>query len=200
MARNENPPFGRGEYDTADLTNLAGKTWLFEDLDYSTQGAKDQRTNNYVTCMCVKNTSGIALLPKMQVALALTAGNLFKNVDGYARLNTDSPVVGVDEWLPAAGVPNGSYFWVVIDGPCLTITTKVAADLDNISIGERVIAATAAASTYSTTAGRVQPVDYATAATGAALAAQIKNSIGYAMSAKTSANTDSSLLVYFTKW
>lgn len=219
MARDDAPPFGRGEtfYNggTIDTSNLGGgqhigKIWVFEDIDYSTVGVKKLRSSRPVRCMVCRNVSGIALLPKRLANLTIagtgpTSGigpqsgdnrGFLGNVDGYTT-TTAAKGFPIDEWLPAAGVPNNDLFWVVIDGPA-TVLTDLAGGANNpISVGSTVVALTAATS-QATTAGRVYAQDL-TGAT-APLANMIQNALGVAMSAKTTANTNADLLVDVRKW
>jgi hypothetical protein len=218
MARKENPPFGRGEtfygnspIPAIDANNLGGKNfegeiWEFEDVSYAlgSVGAKQVRSNRLVKCMCVRNISGINLLPKRlanltTVAEAEVGQNLpayLGQVDGYA-FATAQRAYPIDEWLPAAGVAPNDLFWIVVEGPATVLTDLAGAANDVFSIGQGVVALTAVTS-QATTAGRVAPVDY-TGAT-AVLANQIQNLIGHALSAATTANTNAGLLVEVGKW
>ncbi len=209
MARNENPPFGRGEtfYNGGTISTTApgglgglefeGKTWVFEDLQYNTPnlvGAKPARTNRDVLCMCVRNVSGVNILPCQLVNLqsAGTDGRYYLGrVDGLAAV-TAQRAYPADEWLPAAGVPNNDMFWVVIKGPA-SVLTPLDAGADNVfTVGEIVVALTAATS-QATTAGRAAP-QVLTGAT-AVLGAQLQGQIGWSLSAATTANTNQKLLI-----
>jgi hypothetical protein len=210
MARDDPPPFGRGEtfYNgaTIDPANLGGsqwegKTWVFEDVDYTpgTAGAKPSRSGRYVKCMAVRNVSGIALLAKRLVTLqtAGTDGRFFLGrVDGYATL-TAAQAYPVDEFLPAAGVPNNDMFWIVVDGPAKVLTDLAGAATNVFAVGGAIVALTAATS-QATTAGRVAPQDL-TGATSI-LGNQIQNKIGYALSARTTGNTNADLLIDVRRW
>jgi hypothetical protein len=206
MARNENPPFSRGEtffnggtVDTTDKSGLEfeGKTWIFEDLQYNTPnlvGAKPARSNRDVKCMIVRNVSGVALLPGQLVNLQTggTDGRYFLGrVDGLAYV-TAQRAYPVDEWLPAAGCPNHDLCWIVVAGPA-SVLTALDGGSDNVfSVGSLVVALTAVTS-QATTAGRVAPQDL-TGATSL-LGKQIQNAIGTALSAATTANTNKQLLI-----
>lgn len=201
----ENPPFPRGgtfynggTIDSNNLggTNLEGSRWYFPDQDLSVAGTRKTRTNRVVTCMIVRNVSGIALLPKRLANLQASGLNFMGRVDGYA---TTTAALGypIDEWLPAAGVPANDLFYIVIDGPATVLTDIAAAAGNVIAVGGVVVALTAVTS-QSTTAGRVSVNDL-TGAT-ALLANQVQNRIGYALSAKTTANTNADLLIDVRKW
>jgi hypothetical protein len=207
MARDEAPPFGRGEtfYNggTIDSNNLGGvqyegKTYRFEDLDYSqTGGIKPARTGRYVDCMVVRNVGAAALLPKRLATFQLTAGSpMVGRVDGYSRL-TSTPAFPVDEFLPAAGVPVNDLFYLVINGPA-TVLTDLAAGANNVfNVGD-VLTSLTAATSGATTAGRVKPQDL-TGATSL-LANEVQNRIGLAMSAKTTSQSNADLLIDVRKW
>lgn len=218
MAKMENPPFPRGDtyygpdrtIDTADLdTKLEGMEWEFEDLDYSVTGAKPSRTGRLVKCRLVRNVSGIPLLPKRCVTYQKSAGNYYKRVDGYSTITADSVAGVVDEWLPTAGVRNNDLFWMVVEGPTECLNDLDAVTGTRIDVGNLLIALTAVTS-QATTAGRVRAVNPTAASTfteltgltvseanttdGTALAIAA-NIIGRALSARTSANTNSGVLV-----
>jgi hypothetical protein len=196
MARNENPPFPRGgtfwggtvptaSADYAGKTDLEGKTWLFEDLDYSVSaGVKPYRTGKYVKCMCVRNVSAAAMLPK-QVVHMKTSGS---GKEFAGQVDTIGATVGqraypVDEFLPAAGVAVNDLFWVVVEGPA-TVTSDTAGTT-TITVGLYVIPG-------SGTAGRVVAQDM-TVAAGTATFAQINGAIGVAITA-TSGNSQDLLI------
>lgn len=207
MAKRENPPFPRGStwydgntIDSNDLggVNLEGTLWEFEDVDLSATGAKSLRTNRPVICMIVRNVAAAALLPKRLVTMKTTSGLTYTGqVDGYADTTAEAPAFPVDEWLPSAGVPVNDLFYVVVEGPAMVLT-DIASGANNVhSIGAYVVALTAATS-GATTAGRVAPQDL-TGAT-AVLGGQILGALGRALSARTTANTNSDLLIDVRAW
>jgi hypothetical protein len=206
MARNENPPFTRGDTwysgDTIDSNNLGGvelegMEWVFEDRNPST-GAR--RTSRPVLCRVVRNVGAAALLPKRIARFAATAGLYGQRVDGYAT-TTAAEGYPVDEYLPTAGVPVNDLFWVVMSGPavCLTSIADMSAD---ISVGGWVVALTAATS-GATTAGRVHPqvlTGSSQATDYAFLASQIQNRIGRALTAQLTTGTAADVLIDCGKW
>lgn len=188
----QNPLFGRGAYDSAsEFSKSVGEQKVFEDRNWTSR-IMTKRTNHPVTCRLVKNSSGIALLPGYLVTFK--AGTNRTEVDGYAR-TTAVDCVPVDEFLPSTGVPDGSYFWVVVKGPALCVMP--ASQAGDIADDAVLVALTAAASTVSTTAGRVNNQDL-TGAT-AVLGGQINGAFGRAMSAKSSSSTNTNILVYVSK-
>lgn len=188
--------------DSSATTSKAieGIVKVFKDLDYSGSGvgARAPRSGGEVTCILVRNTSGISLLPKM--AVVWKSGARGKQVDGYARARPDRAIAGiVDEWLPSTGVANNDYFWLTVKGPTLAITGMAGDETNVISVDDWLVNVTAAASTFSTTAGRVGPQILPTSGetTNITFAASEKAyKFARAMSAKTTANTNANILVY----
>ena len=198
MARNENPPFGRGETyfsgvgaTTTDPQGIIGKEWVFEDNNPNTKAV---RSNKSVRCRAVRNSSGIALLPRRIAQFSLTAGSFSHEVTGYTTTTAQRGYL-IDEFLPATGVANNDVFWIVIEGPAEGITDLATAD--TIAIGDKLVALTAATS-QATTAGRLDQAVFTGATTP--LADQILHYIGHAMSATTSANTNTALLIDVGHW
>ena len=199
MARNENPPFGRGETwfngvgaTTTDPTAVVGKEWLFEDTNPVT---KVVRSNKSVWCRAVRNVSGISLLPRRLVTYKNAVNSWGLEVDGYTTTTAAGPAHPVDEFLPSTGVANNDVFWIVIRGPAECITDL--AQVDDISVGSRVVALTAATS-QATTAGRLDLADFNASTT--TQSNQILNYIGFALSAVTSGNTNNAFLVEVGHW
>jgi hypothetical protein len=103
-----NPPFSRGL--------VLGSTWdhPIEKNEPTVTGASQLLTkrvftdvntrngavlsNEIVTCVAVRNTTGAAVLPGTN-----------QTVSGYVGV--------VDEYLPAAGCPDKEIYWLVVDGP-----------------------------------------------------------------------------------
>lgn len=195
MARNESPPFSRGKtyfngvtIDTSTTpyggTNLEGKEWVFEDTNYG--------TGLYVTCRVVRNVSGAALLPKRLVSFSSTYYG--QRVDGYAT-TTAQVAYPVDELLPTAGVVNNDLFYVVTKGPCLVKTDLAGGASNVIAVGDPLVSLTAATS-GATTSGRIATASFAGATS--VLALPVLNTLGRAMSAATTANTNGDMLTYIT--
>jgi hypothetical protein len=198
-------PRGKTFYNgnTIDSNNLGGvelegMRHTFKDTDPANLAVKGNRggAGREVTAILVRNVSTIALVPGKAVTYA--AGYRQRRVDGYARLTACEVAGVVDDHLPAAGVAVNDLFWLIIDGPVLTKTPLAGGDFAiDIAEGEPVYALTAAAST-STTAGRFQVWN------GTMTAAQgtdgsgtkiILNHFARAMSAKTTGNTDTDILI-----
>lgn len=195
----QEPPIGRGEVmaSTDDGARWEGAIKLFDDIDYSASGVKPLRSNHKVKCLFVLNNTGAALLPKRSVPLSgVAAGRYGKEVaDGYVEEGSGAAGAEqgyvVDEFLPSAGVADGEWFWLVIEGPTLALTS-LAGDAENvISVNDKLVALTAATS-QATTAGRVISSGGATSV----LALDELRHIGRALSAKTTDNTNNDILVY----
>jgi hypothetical protein len=160
---------------------------LVEDVDYSNAPAK--RSNRFVRIRAVRNSSGINLLPERIARYKTTTRNT--EVDGYTTVTAADWAGIVDEWLPAAGAPANTVFYIATHGPS-EVLTDIAA-VDTINEGDFLVALTAATS-QATTAGRVD-LAATTGSTTAVSINQLLNKLGRALSAKTSANTNSSILV-----
>lgn len=205
MARDEAPPFERGATfyngitppDATSGGNLEGKIYVFEDLDLSVTGTKSYRSGRPVKCMVVRNVSGATLLPKRLASLKLSGLNFLGQVDGYATVDAAANCYPIDEWLPAAGVVANDLFYVVVDGPATVITGLANGAGNNIAVGGNVCALTAVTS-QATTAGRIQAQDLSSSAT--TLGNYVQNKIGMAMTARTTNNTDSAILIDVRKW
>lgn len=191
MARNENPPFKRGETfyngSTIDSNNLGGLNYegheyLWEDnTPYSVTG----NSGRFVKTRVVRNVAAIALLPGRLVTEVL--GNSGR-VDGYVRTTAGFFSGVVDEYLPTAGVPVNDLFHMVIEGPTQIRTALAGSEFGAaFAAGDRLVALTAATS-GATTAGRPAAQDL-TGAT-ALLANQIQNCKLVAISAATTGNTN----------
>ena len=195
MARDEAAPFARGEtYANGNLEilnaatgpyglggiNLEGTEFLFE------PNADGQGGTSYgllgpdpngrpIRVKVVRNVSGQALKSKRLVRYQLgTAGvNLETRVDGYTFAVGDVPAGLVDEFLPAAGVPDQDLFYLVIDGP--TIGTSMATGTPAIAHGD-ILVPGAGTSKTTNDGGRLD--SQAISGTAATLANNIQNKVG----------------------
>lgn len=199
MNQGNSIPFGRGEtfykgatIDTANYAGVGveGVQHLFENTDPSST-PPTKRDATPALAEAVRNVSGVALLPKRMVVYQ--AGFEHRRVDGYSRLEAKPAAGVVDDHLPAAGVPNGDIFWLLKRGKFL-IKSNHAADATNLwSVGDRLVAATAANSTATTASGCVGVAVLSGATTP--LSDNILNNIGKALTARTTANTNTDTLV-----
>lgn len=187
--------------DTNNLegVELEGQVKVFEDINWGDTGVKSARSARKVVCMLVRNLSGITLYGKRLVTLNPTTQRITGNADTLAE-----ECFALDEFLPATGVPNGDLCWVVISGPAIVKTPMTGAEFITTSIaaGDILVAlTTSGASTAAgttATAGRLAGVSLTaltTVAQGLAVVQHAVNNIGKAMSAATSGQTNSDLLV-----
>lgn len=129
------PPFNLGQTlgvsSTADGTGVVGEVKVFPDVDPRTGRV---RSNRLKTCIAVRNSSGVALLPKR--AVAFSAGS-YSAVSGYARLTNDTVAGIVDEFLPTSGVAANDVFWVTVAGPTEVFVGQT------VAVGDIIAAVTA---------------------------------------------------------
>ena len=223
MSRGNDQPFSRGEtyYNGGTIPNFAsppngiaitpggfnleGKEYEFED---GSSAADEMNTPGYGTGMYVKvravrNASGFNIKPGQICTFTTTY------VDGSTVVPYGICVGGVtdtlaafgypaDEFLPAAGVPNGDLFYIVVEGPCLL---KLAVSGDVVLVpGQKVVSATGSAASNSSdpNAGTVigqSIIDTTADPTNVLNANQIQNAIGRAMSQASSEATGTETLV-----
>jgi hypothetical protein len=161
MGMQVDPPFGLGQTlgiigandSLVGISGSYGDNWVgavkeFTDVNPTTGQV---RSNRRKVCIAVRNTSGVALLPKRVVRLSGTGTGLFGSADGYASVANEALCGVVDEFLPAGGVAANDVFWVTVDGPT---EVSVALSGSDVAVRDRLSVITSAAST-STTAGRV---------------------------------------------
>lgn len=190
------PPFARGNYSgSGEFAYLEGREFYFED-NSPLSGMAASRTGRLIKCRLVRNVAGFALLPKRLVTFSATAGKYGARVDGYCD-TTAEHAYPVDEYLPAAGVPDQCLFYIVVEGPAVVLTDLAGGANNLIALGGNVVGLTGATS-GATTSGRVAPIDL-TGAT-ALLANQIMNRVGRALTARTTGNTNADILVDVGRW
>ncbi len=236
MAKHENLPFPISttyfDGQTADTTtftatNLEGKEYEVEDLNYvpaTFSATKTLRTAYLKKVRIIRNVSGVGLEGGYLVEpqQSGTDGRFYLGrVNGYSTVGgggaTNNPSYGLDEFLPSAGVANNDLAYVTVEGPFLgnmSLTAGEVLGLGNsiaaatpVSVGDLLLAATAAASTFATTqvstmtCGRLAGLTFAgTTATGITLGLNIIARLGRALSAVTTNQTTGvPLLMYFTK-
>ncbi len=161
------------------------------------------RTTGFVNVgILLRNTAGIALLPKELAQLSRTAGyKMLQECDGYSTTLNNFGVVFVDDQLPAAGVADKDIFWGIVEGPVLGLTSMTGTDQNgDIAVNAPLVAATGT-TTGATTSGRVSNLTVA-AQTAATVAAQIAlGYVGRALSARTTGETNAAILIQASmKW
>lgn len=212
---------------TKEALNLEGKEYLTEDILVSAIGGasfsstKLLRTAYLKRVRIMRNVSGVALQGGYLAAPQEggTDGRYFLGrVNGYSNVGAKDaqqtiPAYGIDEFIPSAGVPNNDLFYATVEGPFLGVSSSTAAEILGISnsgaaqpiqVGDVLYSTTAAASTNTTnlstaTCGRIANFTASTSG-GLTLAFNILNRIGRALSALTTTQTNTSVLMYFTKF
>lgn len=187
-----------GKAQALDTTNAYGSTVVeegqrmdFIDAAPASGGVASSRSGRRLTCLLVRNVSGITLEAKRVVTWQ--AGFRGRRVDGYCKANNENVAGVVDDLIGAQGVPNHDLFWLMVEGPAL-VKTSLAGNAENsFAADARVCALTAANSTGATTAGRITPLVATSNATDALTLAL--NYIGFAMSARTTGQTNTDTLV-----
>lgn len=177
--------------------SIEGTLFEFPDNDPTiVNGARVPRSNRKVLCMLVRNLAAFALEAKRVVKWK--AGGRGKQVDGYCAVTDEACAGVVDEFLGASGCPVNDMCWLTVKGPTL-VKTSLAGNAENVIAADARLGALTGATSGATTAGRV----VAQVFTGATqpLADAITNGFARALSAATTANTNSDLLIdtYFLK-
>lgn len=184
--------------ETADATSnqaLLGTTYSCGDYD-PTATTPTKRLGITNILMVVRNASGVALLPKMCVQWK--TGKTFQEVVGYttnAGLDGGSFAGVVDEFLPSTGAPANAIFYILVDGISLCLTSATAGIESSIAEWAYLHTVTAAASTTSTTAGRVMAMTNNFVGLSEAKIGNLAvNTFIMALSAKTTAQTNNAIL------
>lgn len=199
-------PFGPGQtFDdletdtdltTAALASLEGHEFEVEDYEAVSGATPVARRTGFVRrYRVVRNVSGVSLVAgstsPLLVEFATTAGNYGRRIIGY-NATLARKCYPIDDRLTAT-VTNNYLFLICVGGPHLCQTHPVGDGTNVIAVGEKIVGETAAASTFSTTAGRIVPITLSGATT--ALASQIMGYVGHALTARTTANTNTNTLV-----
>lgn len=197
------PPFELGETlkGTADDgTTLINDHWLGQVFEFPAKDAigskpADQlgrRCGRTVKAMAVRNVSGTTLYGKRLCLLdAATAGlgasqstGGYFTTKGYTTETGQAHVAVIDEFIATSGVADDDIFWAILEGP-VTVKMQTTAAGSNVAAGGALIAGTGAATSGNSTAGGV-------GTTSAPLVTQL---IGYALSARTTADTGADCLM-----
>lgn len=168
---------------------LEGHPMRFMDDYPGSGGVRVKRSDSQVYAVLVRNVSGITLTPGRQVSWK--AGFRGRRIDGFTTTTAQEVAGVVDDQLPAAGVANNDLFWLLTKGPVL-LKTPLAGGAGNVFAEGDVLVALTAATSQATTAGR--PAVLASAAT-TNTAAAIINRFARVMSAMTTAQTNTNMLV-----
>ncbi len=200
-----NMPCGLGEYENcvnADsnpvLRHWLGRRATFKDLDYSISGlvsGRSQLSGYDIEAIFLRNNSGVTLYPGYLAQVARTGREAVKEVIGYNNRADTHGCVLVDQWLPSTGVPNGYGFWGIIKGVVTAKTPMVDTDFNGDVAAFAPLVCVTAQFTTATTAGRLANITLAGQTAATASLNYMAGIVGRALSTKTTANTNTSLLV-----
>ena len=174
--------------------NLINATWLGQVFELpatpvdNTQirGSKKRLVGRTVKVVLLRNESGITLYGKRLAALTATAGySLLTSVSGYSAANSQKNVVAIDQYLETTGVADDDIFLGIIEGPTIIKTQQTPDATSVIAVGAKLVAGTGAASSQNSLAGGV----------AADTTPGVDEFIATALSARTTANTNTDLLV-----
>ena len=154
----------RGQTETG-LAHLAGVEKVFKDVD--PDDPMTLRSQRSVKARRVLNDSGVTL-NACEVVKYKAAG--WGTTIGAVCAAGDKPAGVVDEFIGANGVPDGSYFWMVYEGP----TELINSDTDTVSEGEVLV---------TDDDGEVKP-QTAAPADQTAVMVQVNSRVGFAMAAE----------------
>jgi hypothetical protein len=179
--------------------NIEGEEYEFEDSQMPRGG---YGTGLTVRCRVVRNSATYNILPGQLCAFGATRYGdnaptlLGTNVSGLSNVEAQY-CYPADEFLPPGGVPPGDLFYIVVHGPCLVKTAATpAAGTVNIAVGQKVVSSTGSATTDGNEGAIIaQDIASATTDNGLTVAGQINNAIGRAMSATTTTQTGTAILV-----
>lgn len=161
------------------------------------------RSSSPKVAVLLRNTAGFALRPKRVARCYASAGSkLVTESDGYATTLAEGPCVFVDDLLPAAGVADDDIFWGIIQGETLALAPLSGAAFNDteIAVGDSIVTATGSTA-GATTSGRIAGYALANATDAAGAYSQARNSLGRALSARTSGETAADVLIYANiKW
>lgn len=104
-----------GRTDVVKNDQYLGAVKKFMDKDHSDPQSNRLLSGCSVFAVYVKNSTGSAIAPGTGVKFANTA--LGKEIGALSGADERCDGV-VDSYLPAAGLANGSYGWVIVAGPC----------------------------------------------------------------------------------
>lgn len=207
-------PFGLGkthygESETIDVSSsyanvngihLEGRACYHGDVAAPISGALGVlRSSDIRKTRIVRNCSGVTLQGGMVVYYSVPG----KRVGGKGYITAQKIAGVVDSHLGTTGVRDGDLFHIVVDGAVLCKTPIAPGDIisTNIAVGDNLFALTAATS-GATTAGRLRasPASHSTleltdTANSLYIGNFMRNVVGVAMSAATTANTNADLLV-----
>lgn len=192
-AQNHDLPFQRGStafsgvttIGSTDLAHLEGMEFVVPDTQYA--------TGEDVRLRIVRNTTGAAITGGGR--LVTFANFRLRAADGYCDTTLEFTRPVDDAYGTTFSIAANDLFYIVVSGPCLIYTAHSADAANVLTVGDFVQGATAATS-GATTAGRMENATFAiTGNTAPNLIKQVNAVIGRALTARTTANTNTLTLV-----
>ena len=184
---NETPVTTRG----ADILGI--EKWMDDITPNQYGNVETYRTYRRKRCRLVRNVSGVSLPGKCLVRFKdATMGT---QIDGLTHTKGQGYYAVLDEHLTT--LRDKDIGWVTLEGPTLVLTHTAGNASNVIAVGDKVIAATAATSQNTSTGGRVEvfSIDASTQVNQTANLNGLANAVGIAMTAMTTGQTNSNLLV-----
>lgn len=159
------------------------------------RAGKSRNTGKPITAVLLRNETGLTIYGKRFAMLSNAGGyNGVEAVSGYNATLGNFGIVLIDPFLPSGGCADDELFWGVISGAVLIKSPFAAGHVGgSIALGSLLVAATAA-TTGTSESGRVTTVAIANA-TDATNADVRSRAVGRALSAATTAQTDTDVLV-----
>lgn len=170
----------------AQTVDLEGKSATFPDKDPTAANKGQLRSGRNVKCRFVRNVSGITLATKRLVKWA--SGYVGRRVDGYASTTYGNDAAGVVDDHYATGIPANDLGWIVVKGPCLCYTgysTVAQAEMQACVVD-------AGSTSQAASAGKMLGIAVTTNVTYGHSGAM--NTVARALTARTSANTNTATL------
>lgn len=103
-----------GSYNVISDDNMLGQVAMFQDQDQSTPDAPIINSGTPVYALLCKNSKGGTLTPGL--GYTFKSGKIGKEVDALSGANAICDGVA-DPWVSGT-IPDGAYFWLIIQGPC----------------------------------------------------------------------------------
>lgn len=188
----------KGKDDDGNLINnhVLGKVFIAPVNNNASTTMQSRLTGRQLKVVAVRNTLGQAALPKLLVQFPTAGYDAVEVVDGYAALSAQYRCGAVDPYLPSSGCADDDIMWVIVEGVTTCKTPFAGASFGgDIAAGAPLVAATGS-TTGSSSMGRVGPEAIANATDAAGAFNNAVGVIGTALSARTTGETDSDILVH----
>lgn len=103
-----------GRYNVISDDNMLGQVAMFQDQDQTVPDAPIINSGTPVYALLCKNSKGGTLTPGL--GYTFKSGKIGKEVDALSGANAICDGVA-DPWVSGT-IPDGAYFWLIIQGPC----------------------------------------------------------------------------------